>query len=127
VVPDSIGLALSITQLVKPASTKLGMGLLTSWIYPIRGIVFLLTTPQLLQLVLKFLGEKQIYAQHADSFSNTQFITLRCFCQLVSSDTDRLGYGIELREEGGCTLRDQVTGYTLTCQLPASDGCEQAP
>jgi hypothetical protein len=44
------------------------MGLLTSWIYPIRGIVFLLTTPQLLQLVLKFLGEKQIYAQHADSF-----------------------------------------------------------
>jgi hypothetical protein len=35
------------------------MGLLTSWIYPIRGIVFLLTTPQLLQLVLKFLGKNQ--------------------------------------------------------------------
>jgi hypothetical protein len=33
------------------------MGLLTSWIYPIRGVVFLLTTPQLLQLVLRFLGE----------------------------------------------------------------------
>lgn len=33
------------------------MGLLTSWIYPIRGVVYLLTTPQLLQLVLRFLGE----------------------------------------------------------------------
>jgi len=33
------------------------MGVLTSWMYPIRGVVFLLTTPELLQLVLRFLGE----------------------------------------------------------------------
>jgi hypothetical protein len=40
-----------------PAFLTAAMGLLTSWIYPIRGVVYLLTTPQLLQLVLRFLGE----------------------------------------------------------------------
>jgi hypothetical protein len=44
-------------SLASLASLLPSAGSLTSWVYPIRGIYFLCTTPQLWHLVLRFLGE----------------------------------------------------------------------